>query len=507
MQLDFGEPQKDLMRRTIARGATEDELDLFIEQCRRTGLDPFARQIYAVRRKQWNAQSRTYEEAQVIQLSIDGFRLIADRTQQYAGQVGPWWCGGDAEWREVWLEEAPPSAAKIGVLRHDFAQPLYAIALYKSYVQTNSHGDPVSRWKDDPAGMLAKCAESLALRRAFPQNLSGLYTADEMGKVNSLAAAAAGAAETETESIEDVPAPAPRASLRPYSARDLPAVFARAVAAIEAKGLMLGPDDYTITEQALDELTGNDTGQALYLNYLTGGIPFLEDLNEADIVALLRLLKPTLVDGSYVACQEAHQEFELVRQAAELEAHIHAAEVGLLDSLGAVADQISGALPEPMPAVVDDASEPEPEPEPEPAPAKKASRPYAPETLPGKIKETARKLAKANPDLTITPEERALVKQLLETAVGPEAALHNQAPSAARGHLQFYLTGIRSLDEMPAPTVAALRAWLKPSQADGGEWIVDPMAEREATSAYLYRAPVGFTPRNEAAPRSEASHE
>jgi phage recombination protein Bet len=155
-------------------------------------VDPFARQIYSVRRKQWNSHSRTYEEAQVIQVSIDGFRLIADRTHKYAGQVGPWWCGPDGEWKEVWLSDEAPSAAKVGVMRQDFHQPLFAIALFKSYVQTNSHGEPISRWKTDPAGMLAKCAEALGLRRAFPHELSGLYTVnnaagstEEMGQADN----------------------------------------------------------------------------------------------------------------------------------------------------------------------------------------------------------------------------------------------------------------------------------------------------------------------------------
>src|SRR5512146_1702356 len=188
--IDLDEEKVQLLRRTIARGATEDELALFVEQCRRTGLDPFARQIYSVRRKQWNSATKSFEEAQVIQVSIDGFRLIADRTHKYAGQVGPWWCGPDGEWKEVWLNDTPPSAARVGVLRHDFHQPLFAIAVYKSYVQTNSQGDPISRWRTDPAGMLAKCAEALALRRAFPHELSGLYTTEEMEQADNPAAAA-----------------------------------------------------------------------------------------------------------------------------------------------------------------------------------------------------------------------------------------------------------------------------------------------------------------------------
>lgn len=177
--------QVDLIRRTIARGASDDELALFLEQCRRTGLDPFARQIYAIRRKQWNAATRSYEDSQVIQVSIDGFRLVADRTTKYAGQDGPYWCGPDGVWTEVWLAEEPPTAAKLGVYRHDFVRPVYRVALYKAYVQVNGQGVPTSRWKTDPAGMLAKCAEALALRAAFPNDLSGLYATEEMGQADN----------------------------------------------------------------------------------------------------------------------------------------------------------------------------------------------------------------------------------------------------------------------------------------------------------------------------------
>ncbi len=184
-QIDWNDEMMDLARQTVCKGASKAEFSLFIEQCKATKLNPFARQIYSIRRKQWNSDTRSYDEAQITQVSIDGFRLIADRTQKYAGQVGPWWCGPDGDWREVWLVDEPPAAAKVGVLRHDFIQPIYSIALYKSYVSTNKSGDPVSRWKTDPVGMLAKCAESLALRRAFPQELSGLYTSEEMDKVNA----------------------------------------------------------------------------------------------------------------------------------------------------------------------------------------------------------------------------------------------------------------------------------------------------------------------------------
>ena len=140
----FTEEQVDLIKRQIAVGATNDELALFLQQCQRTGLDPFARQIYCVKRGGKMA----------VQVSIDGFRLIAERTREYEGQTKPEWCGPDGVWRDVWLDKEAPAAARIGVHRREFREAVIGVARFSSY----SAGGPM--WAKMPEVMIAKCFDA-----------------------------------------------------------------------------------------------------------------------------------------------------------------------------------------------------------------------------------------------------------------------------------------------------------------------------------------------------------
>jgi phage recombination protein Bet len=181
----FSNEQVNLIKRTICkpkeREATNDELALFIGQAKRTGLDPFARQIYAIFRKSHGVEVMT------IQTAIDGFRLIAERTGKYAGKLGTWWCGPDEQWHEVWISTAPPVAAKVTVQKAvaGLLAATPAVAHWNEYAAKDYKGGLTPMWKNMPANQLAKCAEALALRQAFPNELSGLYTADEMAQANN----------------------------------------------------------------------------------------------------------------------------------------------------------------------------------------------------------------------------------------------------------------------------------------------------------------------------------
>jgi phage recombination protein Bet len=155
--------QTQLISTTIAPGCSNDELRLFAYACQRTGLDPFSKQIYAIKRG----------GKMTIQAGIDGLRSIAERTGQLDGSE-TLWCGDDGVWTDVWLGNKPPAAAKTTIWRKGAGHPFTGVARFQDY----NAGQGL--WTKMGATMIAKCSEALALRKAFPADLSGVYSTDEM---------------------------------------------------------------------------------------------------------------------------------------------------------------------------------------------------------------------------------------------------------------------------------------------------------------------------------------
>ena len=180
--------QTQLISTTIAPGCSGDELRLFAYACQRTGLDPFSKQIYAIRRRQKQSDGN-YAYVMTIQAGIDGLRSIAERTGQLDGSE-TFWCGDDGQWQDVWLSSKPPAAAKTIIHRKGASHPFVGVARFADY----NAGQGL--WTKMPAAMIAKCSEALALRKAFPADLSGVYSTDEMQQ-----------AEVETVTVSAEPAP------------------------------------------------------------------------------------------------------------------------------------------------------------------------------------------------------------------------------------------------------------------------------------------------------------
>jgi len=170
---EYGREKLELLKKTVCKGATDAELELFVHVCKRTGLDPFARQIHAIKRFQDGQQVMTF------QTGIDGYRLIADRTGKYAPGREP----------SFTYDKDDRLIAATAYVKKQTADGTWheicATAHYAEYVGLKRDGNPNTMWLNKPHILLGKCAEALALRRAFPAELSGVYTKEEMEQADN----------------------------------------------------------------------------------------------------------------------------------------------------------------------------------------------------------------------------------------------------------------------------------------------------------------------------------
>lgn len=239
---EFSDEQVSVIKNTIAKGATDAELGLFIATCRRTGLDPFMRQIWAIQRKsnEGTRENPKWVTTMQIQVGIDGYRVIRDRTGEFDGMEGPQW----SEDGQTWLDypyDPKPKFARVAVYRKGISRPFVAVARWEAYNQNNA------MWSTMGAEQLAKCAEALSYRRAFPAEMSALPSGpvaeldapseEELADMPQVAALLE-PAEGEYREVEPEPEtaaadiPAPSDLLKAIAAKHGPQVV------VQAKGIM-----------------------------------------------------------------------------------------------------------------------------------------------------------------------------------------------------------------------------------------------------------------------------
>ena len=176
--LEFTDEQRKMIRDAFANGASEQEFGVLMEVAKARRLNPLMRQIHFVSR--WDSQKS--RNVWATQVSIDGLRAIAERTGIYAGQDEP---------EFVESTDGAIKCCKVRVYRKDWGdRAAVGVAYWNEYVQTyreKSSGKEVvtPMWRKMPHVMIAKCAEAIALRKAFPEDMSGLYTPDEMGQAEN----------------------------------------------------------------------------------------------------------------------------------------------------------------------------------------------------------------------------------------------------------------------------------------------------------------------------------
>ncbi|MGH7612305.1 MAG: phage recombination protein Bet, partial [Candidatus Dormibacteria bacterium] len=171
--------QFDLLKRTLGNiEMSDDEFTLFMVEAARLGLDPVTRQIVPV--MFWSSKRQRSEMSIII--AITGMRSLCQRTNQEDGTEGPEFTEDGLNWTKLWLaDDHPPVAARFTVYRKGMSRGYEGVAKWSEFVRKRRDGGPERFWADMPQHMLGKCAEAVARRMAFADQLQGVYVAEEFG--------------------------------------------------------------------------------------------------------------------------------------------------------------------------------------------------------------------------------------------------------------------------------------------------------------------------------------
>lgn len=186
-QIDYDSAEvRATLRETVAKGATDAELAMFLMFCKTTGLNPFKREIWFIKPSPYrNKRGELVQPPVQMMTGINGYWTVANSHPQFDGADEPVW---------ERTKEGAPIRVSIKVWRKDRKYPSFGEAWFKEYYQPGFNGNQ-SIWDKKPSAMLLKVAESIAIRKGFTQELGNTYTEEEMGAEYSASAQSVDAVE------------------------------------------------------------------------------------------------------------------------------------------------------------------------------------------------------------------------------------------------------------------------------------------------------------------------
>jgi phage recombination protein Bet len=165
---EYTKDKINLIRRTVAKDASDDELAMYLHLAKTYELDPFLKEILFMKRKVWNDYKKGYDEVPTMMVTRDGHMSIAHKSGQFGGiKTTP---NFDAQGKLL--------SATCKIWNKSCTEPIEVTVYFKEYCAYKKDGTPQALWGSKPITMLSKVAESQALRKAF--NFHGIYSPEEM---------------------------------------------------------------------------------------------------------------------------------------------------------------------------------------------------------------------------------------------------------------------------------------------------------------------------------------
>jgi hypothetical protein len=187
----LGQDEIALLKRTVAKGTSDDEFAMFLWVCRNHQVDPVVGEVYCIMR--WDSKRDVVGQDEnnrpiyqggmkmTIQMGIGGLRgLAARKHKDYGSTDDPVWTFGD---RKTPAGKKIPDSVSVAVWKKGAQRPTKATIFWDEFAPRTLQTEPFKHdfWNHSPANQLAKCCEAQALRKSYP-DLNNIYIPEEMAR-------------------------------------------------------------------------------------------------------------------------------------------------------------------------------------------------------------------------------------------------------------------------------------------------------------------------------------